>query len=237
MLPLDRQNQFRQRLKALRPGWRPSGEILEGWVRERLSPQARVLDLGCGRGGVMELFWTSVQCSVGADADLSSLRENRAGMPTVATLADDLPFLDGSFDLVLALWLAEHLADPARVLAEVRRVLAPGGRVIVLTPNRLHPLLRFNQLSRAWPDLQRRLVPALYGRADADTFRVYYRANTADEWRGLSARAGLRIARFQVVSDPTYLAFGPALFRIAVWFDDILPQAWGVHLLVELERP
>jgi SAM-dependent methyltransferase len=184
----------------------------------------------------MELFWRDVGRAIGVDADYESLRENRTAMPLAATHADDLPFGDVSFDLVLALWLFEHLADPARVLAEARRVLAPGGRLIVLTPNRLHPLIRLNQVSRAWPELQRRLVPALYGRAEADTFHVYYRANTAQALRRAGTAVGLRVCRLAVIPDPTYLAFTEPLFRPAVWLDSLLPPAWGVHLLVEFER-
>ena len=78
MLPLSRQNAYRERYKRLRPGWRTSGEELEALVRGRLAPQARVLDLGCGRGGVMELFWREALLAVGLDPDYASLVEHRA---------------------------------------------------------------------------------------------------------------------------------------------------------------
>jgi ubiquinone/menaquinone biosynthesis C-methylase UbiE len=46
-----------------------------------------------------------------------------------------LPFEDGSFDVVWASEVIEHVADTARWLSEVRRVLAPGGRLLVSTPS------------------------------------------------------------------------------------------------------
>ena len=53
-LPLDVQNSYRARYRAMRPGWRASGEQLEAMVRSYVTPGSSVLDLGCGRGGVVE---------------------------------------------------------------------------------------------------------------------------------------------------------------------------------------
>jgi SAM-dependent methyltransferase len=237
MLPLDRQNAYRERYKRLNPGWRPSGDHFEALTRQRLRPASRVLDLGCGRGGVMELFWREARLAVGLDPDLASLREHRAGLPRVCGRGEALPFANQRFDLVIGLWLLEHLADPARVLAEVARVLAPGGHFLFLTPNARHPLLLFNRFSWAFPAVQRVLVPRLYGRSEGDTFRVHYRANTPARLRALAAGAGLRVERLDALSDPTYLAFNPLLFRFAVWLEHRLPPAARVHLLGDLVRP
>src|SRR5712692_5155483 len=133
MLPLDRQNQYRERYRRHNPGWKPSGTEFEALTRQHLSPESRVLDLGCGRGGVMELFWRQARLAVGLDPDLPSLREHRAGLPLVCGLGEALPFAARSFDLVIGLWLLEHLSQPERVLVEIRRVLAAGGHFIFLT--------------------------------------------------------------------------------------------------------
>ncbi len=236
MLPLDKQNFYRQRYQRRHPGWRTSGDAFEALTRQHLSPDRRVLDLGCGRGGVMELFWREVRRAVGLDPDLASLREHRAGFPTVCGLGDALPLADGSFDLAIALWVFEHLADPAQVLAEARRVLAPGGHLLFLTPNAHHPLILFNRFSWAFPAVQRLLVPRLYGRAEADTFRVRYRANTGAALRALAGQAGFRVASLEAISDPSYLAFNPLLFEVSVWMERLLPAGLGVHLLGDLER-
>lgn len=290
MLPLSRQNAYRERYKALRSGWRTSGEEFEALTRQRIGPGARVLDLGCGRGGVMELFWREVKLSVGLDPDHASLVEHRAHtntstlsgtdtkhddvmlrpalwaeaspwqeggdpfgrlragssrkvraqgdreMPLVCGLGDDLPFSAESFDLVIGLWVLEHLAQPERALSEIRRVLIPGGHFIFLTPNALHPLVRANRLSQMLPALQRCLIPRLYARAEADTFRVYYRANTPARLRALAAAHGFRVALLRAVPDPTYLAFNDLFFRASVLFERLLPEGWGVHVVGECER-
>ena len=254
MLPLSKQNAYRERYKRLLPGWRPSGEEFEALLRRYVGPQARVLDLGCGRGGVMELFWRDVRLAVGLDPDHASLVEHRTQhperneaegakdaaitgrMPLVCGLGDALPFPAESFDLVVALWVLEHLAQPEKVLSEVRRVLIPGGHFIFLTPNAHHPLILFNRFSWAFPAVQRLLVPRLYGRAEADTFRVRYRANTLARLRALAAASGLRVVSLRAIPDPTYLAFSDWLFAVSVALEGMLPEGWGVHVVGDLRK-
>jgi hypothetical protein len=115
-------------------------------------------------------------------------------------------------------------------------VLRPGGHFVFLTPNLRNPLLAFNRLGRLLPQLQRRLVPRLYGRVEADTFPVQYRANTASAIRALAARTGLEVADLRVIPDPTYLAFNRFMFRASVLADRLLPRGWGVHLLGDLTK-
>jgi 2-polyprenyl-3-methyl-5-hydroxy-6-metoxy-1,4-benzoquinol methylase len=149
---------------------------------------------------------------------------------------EQLPFAGESFDLVVCVWVLEHLREPEGVLREVRRVLRPAGHFVFLTPNLRNPLLALNRLGRLLPQLQRRLVPRLYGRGEADTFPVQYRANTASAIRALAARTGLQVADLRVIPDPTYLAFNPFMFRVSALSDRLLPRGWGVHLLGDLTR-
>ncbi len=222
----------------MRPGWRTSNEQLEAMVRSHLTPNSRVLDLGCGRGGVVELFWRDMKLAAGIDPDEPSLAERSTrGMPVVTGRGEDLPFAAESFDLIVSLWVLEHLRMPEIVFSEVRRVLRPGGHFVFLTPNLRNPLLAFNRLGRALPQLQRRLVPRLYGRVEADTFPVQYRANTERTIRSLASRAGLKVSKLRVVPDPTYLAFNGFMFRASVISDGLLPASWGIHLLGDLTKP
>jgi GT2 family glycosyltransferase/SAM-dependent methyltransferase len=93
----------------------------------------RVLDLGCGTGhSYREL---APRETVGVDLHAEALegqeRETHAGDMR------SLPFPDASFESVISIHSIEHVADPERVMAEVVRVLQPGGRAIFGTPNRL----------------------------------------------------------------------------------------------------
>jgi len=98
-----------------------------------LLPAGRVLDLGCGTGhSYREL---DPRESVGVDLDQGVL----AGQDRETHAADmrALPFGSGEFESVISVQSIEHVPDPERVLAEVVRVLAPSGRAVFVTPNRL----------------------------------------------------------------------------------------------------
>jgi SAM-dependent methyltransferase len=237
MLSLDKQNRYRAEYKRQRPGWRPSGEVFEALVRRRFAAGMRVLDVGCGRGGVIELLWREAGLPVGVDPDLASLREHRAGVRRVCALGEGLPLAGGQFDLALALWVLEHTARPERMLAEIHRALRPGGRLLFLTPNARHPLVLFNRFSWAFPAVQRVLVPRLYGRAEADTFRVRYQANTLPRLRALAVGAGFGVTQLTTVSDPTYLAFNGLMFRLSTALERLLPRGLHVHIIGDWQKP
>ncbi|TMC35045.1 MAG: class I SAM-dependent methyltransferase [Chloroflexi bacterium] len=237
LLPLSVQNAYRARYRAIRPGWSSSGDQLEAIVRSHVTPQSHVLDLGCGRGGVVELFWREVRFAAGVDPDRLSLAQHRAGeMPVIRGVGEHLPFVDESFDLIVCLWVLEHLAEPVATLSEVRRVLKPRGHFVFLTPNMRNPLMLANRIGKALPALQRRLVPRVYGRDEADTFPVQYRANTVPAIRAHARGAGLAVYDLRVVPDPTYLAMNSLVFNASVISERLMPKGWGVHLLGDLVR-
>lgn len=98
-----------------------------------LLPPGRVLDLGCGVGHSFKEL--GERATVGVDVDPAVL----AGQDRETHAADmrRLPFGDSSFAAVLSVQSIEHVPDPGRVLAEIVRVLVPGGRAVLVTPNRL----------------------------------------------------------------------------------------------------
>src|SRR6202158_572768 len=101
-LPLEVQNSYRARYRAMRPGWTSSGEQLEALVRSHLTPGSSVMDLGCGRGGVVELFWRDVRLAAGLDPDVPSLAEHRAGgMTGVYWRGEELAFGGALFELLV----------------------------------------------------------------------------------------------------------------------------------------
>lgn len=235
MLSLEQQETYRRRYAELNPGWRPSSHVYQDLVSAHLTPETSVLDLGCGRGGVMERLHPSAGFVAGFDLDMQSLREHRASELALAYgPAEVLPYADQSFDLVCSSWVLEHLAEPGRVFAEVARVLSPGGRFVFLTPNARHPLLLLNRVL-GWT--KGRLVERFYGRAEVDTFPAFYRANTPAQIERLARTVGLRRTALRLIGDPSYLAFNEGLFRLACSLERIMPAWARVHLVGEYARP
>ena len=97
-------------------------------------PEGRVLDLGCGTGRNLPLFGPSVR-AVGLDPCHASLLKARRRTPAallVRARAEALPFRDGVFDTVVSGLVFCSVGEVQRGLAEVRRVLGPGGRMRML---------------------------------------------------------------------------------------------------------
>jgi ubiquinone/menaquinone biosynthesis C-methylase UbiE len=144
----------------------------------RLSVKAgeRVLDLGCGPGrGMDELH------AIGADASLDMLR--KAPRRTACALAGALPFRTGAFDALLCTNSFHHYPEPLATLAEMRRVLRMGGRMVLVDPN------QESAMSRA----------AIYG-GEALLFGMTVHLHTPQEWLSLCAGAGFANARAGTLS-------------------------------------
>jgi ubiquinone/menaquinone biosynthesis C-methylase UbiE len=98
----------------------------------------RVLDLACGPGVLARLLSEHARVVVGADLTDAVLRVARRGtgdarnVGFVRSLAERTPFRTGAFDAVVLRLALHHFARPADQLAEVRRLLRPGGRLVVL---------------------------------------------------------------------------------------------------------
>jgi SAM-dependent methyltransferase len=103
---------------------------LAAWLRaeaeaaRRRHPQRyRVLDVGCGVKPYYPFFADGAGEYVGVDVDGDSAADLDGSV-------ENLPVGDGAFDLVLCLQVLEHVEDPPRAVRELRRVVAPGGRVL-----------------------------------------------------------------------------------------------------------
>jgi ubiquinone/menaquinone biosynthesis C-methylase UbiE/DNA-binding transcriptional ArsR family regulator len=117
-------------------------EAVEAAILQALGerPVRALLDLGTGTGRMLELFGPSIERGLGIDLspDMLSLaraRLDRAGLKNCSVRQGDIydvAAADGSFDTVIVHQVLHFLADGARAIREAARVLAPGGRLLVI---------------------------------------------------------------------------------------------------------
>src|SRR5688572_4924504 len=76
-LTLEKQNEYRRRYATRTPDWQPATDRYEATIRGHLRTPMAVLDMGCGRGGVLEQLGEAVTNPFGVDPDWLSLAEHR----------------------------------------------------------------------------------------------------------------------------------------------------------------
>ena len=101
----------------------------------------RVLDVACGAGYGTNILAEVAAEAIGADIDAGAIRRavkkyKRDNLQFVTADCTDLPFEAGSFDVLVANEMIEHIADQEGFLKEAKRVLKPGGTLLVSTPNK-----------------------------------------------------------------------------------------------------
>jgi SAM-dependent methyltransferase len=173
-----------------------AAEVAFGAVAEAMP--RRVLEVGCGLGAFAERLTGELDAHVLA-VDLSTRMVELARARGVdARLGDvqELPFADGEFDCTVANWMLYHVPDVDRAIAELARVVRPGGRLVAATgsPDNLlelrellgaetRPRQAFDSengaelLQRHFGEVERRYVEAALVFPDQDALRTYVEAN------------------------------------------------------------
>jgi 2-polyprenyl-3-methyl-5-hydroxy-6-metoxy-1,4-benzoquinol methylase len=110
----------------------------------RRHDECRLLDIGCGWDArLLREVEPYIASGVGVDQRAPEIAEGKIRTHRM-TLADRLPYADGSFDVVTMLAVLEHLEMPEALLEEVRRVLVPGGSLVLTVPSKAaRPVLEF----------------------------------------------------------------------------------------------
>jgi len=125
--------------------YKMAGDLAEGKT---------VLEVGCGSGMGLAYLVKRAAHVVGGDPTLELVEEARQHVPSAELLhlsAEELPFRDASFDVVLMLEMIYYVADQERAIAEARRVLRPGGKLFICLPNRDRPDFNPSPFSTRYP--------------------------------------------------------------------------------------
>ncbi len=195
-----------------------------------LSPGVEALEIGTGTGGMLRTLLDRGLRARGVEIDPARIVESRewfGDLPVQPVTGADLPFPDASFDLVLSFDVFEHIADSDAHLREVHRVLRPGGRYLIQTPNKwsnvVFETIRWKSVTR-WRDDHCSLhTPGqLRRRLEAHGFSVrFYDVPVVNEFfrekvRRYVGRAGV--------------------LALALANPDRLPLRWRTNLYVEAKR-
>jgi ubiquinone/menaquinone biosynthesis C-methylase UbiE len=187
-------------------------------IAKYLSPGCRLLDAGCGRYLKFSRELTPEARVVGIDLEREFDTDNSAAPFAIRGDIATLPFTSGSFDMVIARSVVEHLTDPPRVFREFFRVLRPGGHVVLITPNKFDYV---SMIAAITPySFHRFIVSRIFQVPEDDVFPTMYRANTVSSMRRAMTGAGLREREMDTINHyPAYLMFSPVLFRLGVAYE------------------
>jgi len=227
------------------PGLRSSQYEYQDAVSAAMRLGSRWLDLGCGHQVFAEWMIAEERDVVsragffaGIDVDVPGIRAHRSLHNPVLGNLTALPFSDGSFDIVTANMVVEHLDQPLAVLAEVYRVLRPGGRFIFHTPNSKCFAMRVG----SWlPQPAKNLLIGFFeARKEHDIFKTFYQMNTAPAVAALGAKAGFRVADIrQVNTSAATVMLGPLVVIELVALRILARPAfarWRSNLIAILEK-
>lgn len=134
-----------------------------------------------------------------------------------------LPFTDNSFDCVYSDWTVEHVGRPQEFLAEISRVLKPGGSYFFRTTNKLHYM---TIVSAHTPHAFHRLVAnrvRVLNEATHDPWPTRYRMNRPKPIRRIARAHGFKSVEIRMLeSHPSYLMFNPVAFRSGVAYERLV---------------
>jgi SAM-dependent methyltransferase len=227
--------------------WRAGQERRLAMIRaaagERLA--GRVLVDGCGVGQYLAKLTTGARQSVGLDIEFERTLDAQAAAPGAGVTCgagERLPYPSDWFDLALSHEVLEHVQDDRQALAEIVRVLRPGGRLVLFVPNRGYPFethgiywrgqYRFGNIPLVnWlPDgLRNRLAPHV---------RAYTRAGLERLVRGLPAQVVSRAVIFGAYDNiiARRPALGKALRGVLQWLESTPLRGLGLSHVWVIEK-
>ena len=238
-----------RRLKRrILPHLRWNQEIWGETILKNLGQPLRWLDAGCGwrllAKDLEPLEHQLVRRAgmvVGADLDLAHLRKHLDITRRACASLIALPFRDASFDLITCNMVLEHLPEPLPIFQELARLLAPGGRMLVHTPNTRNYLVLANLVAKKV--LPRSLILKFIqdDRADEDIYPTFYRANSRSALRRLGERVSLQpeFVRGLTHPQPYTRFFAPAaLFELLLMRATMTPpfDRFGATIMMGFQK-
>ena len=199
-------------------------ETVHDYYDEQLAPliteKTVLLDAGCGEKGIMNKYNGRNKLSVGIDLSLDALKRNKSFDHLLNSDVAELPFKDGSFDVVISQWVGEHLKNPKLVYKEFARVLKRNGHLIIVT-NSVYNIIMFVSaiLPAKFRDkLKKKVFPS---EIDEDTFPTYYKCNSKKAFENILSNLGFSKLFCGYSGDISIFLFSKFLFIVAFVYEII----------------
>ena len=194
------------------------------WIRSRIQSSMTLVNLGAGpaTGSELRSFRGLVSRVIGADIDPAVLKNDELDE---AVLIENgrMPLADETADVIVSDFVLEHVERPAQFLADVYRVLRPGGSYFFRTPNLYNYVSLIARSTPHW--FHERVANRARGLNEKahDPYPTFHRLNTARSIRRHSSRAGFgrrEIVMFE--GPPVYLSFATLPFLMGVTYERLV---------------
>lgn len=224
--------------------WRRGQDRRLNLIRDHVPLEnRRILDVGCGLGMYVEKFRRFSPDVYGVDIDPEKVQKAQERLPNISLApAEELPFKDGDFDVILLHEVIEHVVDDRRAVREAVRCLDIGGHIVIYAPNRLYPFETHGYFFRGqyhfgllplinyFPDpLRDRVCPHV---------RVYTARNIVSLFHGLSVKFVVLTHIYPGFDNivATRPAFGRFLQRATDALEKTPLRAFGISHFVVAQR-
>ncbi len=237
------QERYLDRFYRKRKNWVNGTQQFHDLIRKHLSHEKQVLELGPGPQNKTSAFLCSTFASLdGLDVDEEAKKNPHLRYVHIYG-GGDWPIKDDSYDAVVADFVLEHLANPAKTVAEAFRVLRPGGMFIFRTPNLWHYVSMISFLSPHWfhnlvANRLRNIPPGAHA-----PYPTYYRMNRCRTVRSLMRRAGFNeVELVMIEKNPSYGMYSRLSFFLFMGYERLVNSSellsmFRVNILGAFTKP
>ena len=207
-------------------------------IAQALAADARcIVEVGCGRGGAVDVDQPKAfqdlrgpgRVVVGIDLDPAAADNPVLDEFRLIESSGRWPLEDGEADLAVSDWVLEHVADPQQFVAELTRVLRPGGVFVARTVSRRSPL---SVAARLIPNHRHsRVLSKLQPtREERDVFPTQYRMNSRPDLDALLADYEWNIVHCSGLHH--YLKPWPRFSRAVAATEPRIPRSWRMTIIL-----
>jgi len=216
------QTEYLERFYSPSRGWVNGTQEFHDLCASAIPSGARILEIGAGPSNRTSRFLATLGPVHGLDPD-PIVKQNDALVGASLLEGDRYPFPDASFGACVSNYCIEHIPDPERHLAEVSRVLEPGGAYVLRTPNRWHYVSLISSLTPHWfHELVANRLRNLRD-DDHDPYPTVYGMNTRQDVERLAAQSGMVVEQLTLVEkEPSYGMSSRLLFMTFLAYERVV---------------